>query len=248
VFLAGATMPTAAATVGWRWALLVVGLITLIATAATGAWLGQRELATGSVPGHRSPVTEPLPKLVRQVAIYAFLLGMTAGGVNRFYPLYAQEVLGYTEATAGLAVSVAGLAAILARLVWARLAITLSARPALIALALGSAVAAGLLVVTELVAAWILWPTVILAAFTVSAWNVVAMLAVIWSVPTGASGRATGIVLMGFLGGHTISAPAVGLAVDQLGSYRPTWIGLGLLALVGAVTVRRTTPSRSLAA
>ena len=68
--------------------------------------------------------------------------------------------------------------------------------------------------------------------------DLVAMLAVVRLVPTRQSGKATGVVLMGFLGGLTVSAPLVGLAVDQFDSYRPGWIALGVLALVGAAVVR----------
>jgi predicted MFS family arabinose efflux permease len=250
VFLAGALMPPAAAsTIGWRWALVGVGAVTLLGAGYTRARFPPDDdvgpSRGGAVAGSGSVA---LPAFVRQVALYAFLLGLTAGGVNRFYPLYAQEVLGYSEARAGLAVSVAGLAAIAARLAWARIAARISPRPALLVLAVGSVVATGLLVASELVAAWILWPAVLLIAFTVSAWNVVAMLAVIWSVPIAASGRATGVVLLGFLGGLTVSAPLVGVTVDWLGSYRPTWIGLGILAAAGGVVVRRAPRPPSLAA
>jgi predicted MFS family arabinose efflux permease len=239
VFLAGAVLPTAAVTIGWRWALVILGLVTLVGAAATRARFPPQH--AGSPAGSDGVLVAAgrLPGFVIQVAVYAFLLGLTAGGVTRFYPLYAQEVLGYSEPAAGLAVSVAGLAAIAARLAWARAVSLVPLRPALVALAVGSAAAAGLLVASEVIAAWILWPTVILMAFTVMAWNVVAMLAVIWSVPIRESGRATGVVLMGFLGGLTVSAPLVGYAVDRFGSYRPIWITLAALALAGGATVSR---------
>jgi predicted MFS family arabinose efflux permease len=239
VFLAGAIMPAAAVTIGWRWALVLFGVVTLAVAWVVGARFPPGDTAASDGSAGRPAASWPLSGFVKRVAIYAFLLGLTAGGVTRFYPLFAQEVLGYSEAEAGLAVSVAGLAAIAARLGWARVATWISPAPALAALAVGSAVAAGLLLATEIVAAWLLWPAVILIAFTIAAWNVVAMLAVIWSVPPRFSGRATGVVLMGFLGGLTISAPLVGLAVDWSGSYRPTWVVLGAIALAGGLIVRR---------
>jgi predicted MFS family arabinose efflux permease len=244
VVLSGAVIPGAVATIGWRWALALLGVVTLLGAAATRARFPAGEVPGCWRAGQAAGGDEPLAGFVYRVAIYAFLLGLTAGGVIRFYPLFVQEILGYSEAGAGLAVSLAGLAAIAGRLAWARIATTrIAPRPALLVLGLGSAVAAGLLVVTELFGAWILWPTVIVIAFTVSAWNVVAMLAVLRSVPTQASGRATGVVLMGFLGGLTVAAPLVGYVIDLSGSYRPTWAALGALALAGAVTVGRLRPA-----
>ncbi|MDH3684263.1 MAG: MFS transporter [Acidimicrobiia bacterium] len=237
VFLSGALLPTSAATIGWRWALVAFAGFTLV----TGALIGLRR--TAPPPTERSPRAptagrEPLAGYVYRVAFYALLLGMTAGGVTRFYPLFAQEVLGFTEVTAGLAVSLTGLAAIAARLVWGGLADrAISSPSALRVQAVGGAVTVVLLLAAQGVAAWLLWPAVAVAAFTIMAWNVVAMLTVIRSVPVGQSGRATGVVILGFLGGLTISAPLVGLAIDRLGSYRPVWIALGALSLAGAAVI-----------
>ena len=241
VFLSGALLPASAATIGWRLALVVMALVTLASVVIIG-WRfppGSGGEVGSARDDHSTEQRPPLDPYVYRVAVYALALGMTAGGVTRFYPLFAQEVLGYTEARAGLAVSLTGLAAIVARLVWARLVDrVVASATALRILAIGAAVTTLLLLAAESIAAWILWPAVLLAAFTVVAWNVVAMLAVVRLVPTRQSGKATGVVLMGFLGGLTVSAPLVGLAVDQFDSYRPGWIALGVLALVGAAVVR----------
>lgn len=242
VFLAGATLPTAAITIGWRWALVIMAGLTLVVAAYMSTRFGGHPVSASSPrPGSAAALSDKLDPFVYQVAIYAFLLGMTAGGLSRFYPLFAQEALGYSERTAGLAVSITGLAAIVARVIWARAVDTIiGARPALLVLAIGSAASALALLLAEGVAAWILWPTVVAMAFSVVAWNVVAMLAVIRSVPSRQAGRATGVVLLGFLGGLTISAPLVGLAADATGSYRVSWVVLATLALGGAVAVSRT--------
>ncbi|MGF1595881.1 MAG: MFS transporter [Acidimicrobiales bacterium] len=243
VFLSGAILPPAAATIGWRPALAAMAVVTAaIAVVTHFRFAPDRMTATGAdreVDRSAAGVTR-LDPLVRQVALYALLLGMTAGGMTRFYPLFAHEVLGYSETTAGLAVSIAGLVAIAARVIWGRLVDdVIAARPALLLLALGSAVSAGLLLAAQSVGAWLLWPTVVIIAFTVVAWNVVAMLTVIRQVPRTMSGRATGVVLLGFLGGLTLSAPLVGYSVDRFGSYRPAWTSLLVLALLGAVVVAR---------
>ena len=249
-FLSGATLPASAALVGWRPAVGVfAGFVLLSAAAVRGRSVAPAptdraadgaapaEVTSSSAPGHLGAgdhvgATDPF---VRQVALYALLLGLTAGGITRFYPLFAQEVLGFTEPQAGVAVSVGGLTAIVARLVWGGITDRLiPSRTALQLLAVGSAMTCGLLLAAETVGGWLLFGAVVCAAFSVVAWNVVAMLAVIRSVPVQFAGRATGVVLLGFLGGLTVSAPTVGYAVDRLGTYRPVWVVLGALALAGA--------------
>ena len=280
VFLSGAMLPTSSATIGWRPALALFAVFTSLTALAIRVRFPpssgtpkrprpQPERESGDAPDADAPSDDrsdfpataraqdhagpgSAAKFVRSVAVYAFLLGMAAAGVTRFYPLFSQEVLGFSETTAGFAVSVTGLTAIAARLLWG--AITdrfVSSATALRILAAGGSATALLLVAAERLATWLLWPAVVLAAFTVVAWNVVAMLAVIRMVPSEDSGRATGVVLFGFLGGLTVAAPVVGFAVDRVGSYQPAWIVLGLLALLGAFVVRpavdgrRGTSSRS---
>ncbi|MCP3987473.1 MAG: MFS transporter [Actinomycetia bacterium] len=244
VFLAGATMPSAAVTFGWRLAVAGFGAAAIVTAFILNTRFDTTRVEplapkVGALTDSRG-LDPGAARFVNQVAIYAFMLGMSAGGVTRFYPLFANEILGYSEAIAGLSVSVAGLSAIAARMIWAKLVeSTISTRTALIGLGIGSAVSIMTLFVAESGARWLLWPAVVGMAFSVVAWNVVAMLAVVWSVPARDSGRATGTVLLGFLGGLTVAAPLVGWSVDQFGSYRPSWVGLSALALIGALTVAR---------
>lgn len=242
VFLSGATMPSAAATFGWRWAVAIAAAITLALAAVVALRADHGAMAPETdapVPSEAGTTGRPPTRgFVNQVALYAFLMGLCAGGVTRFYPLYANEVLGYSEAVAGVSVSIAGVAAIVARLVWAQAVNTrVGLRLAMAIMALGSVVTIAMLFMAESGAPWLLWPAVLGLAFTIAAWNVVAMLAVIRTVPRAHAGGATGIVLLGFLGGLTISAPLVGYSIDVLDSYRPAWLALAALALAAAVVV-----------
>ena len=263
VFLSGLMLPTSTATIGWRWALTGFAAFTVLTAvviqlrfpsdrrvAPSSPALSMSAWPPSAVPAPVLSVadrradpsageTEAVRRFVASVAIYSFLLGMAAGGITRFYPLFSQEVLGFSETTAGLAVSVTGLTAIAARLIWGTITDRLiSSHNALRLLAVGASLTALLLLTAEWLASWLFWPAVVLAAFTVVAWNVVAMLAVIRSVRPERSGRSTGIVLAGFLGGLTVSAPLVGVTVDRIGSYRPAWVALSLVALSGALVIR----------
>lgn len=253
VFLAGATMPASAATFGWRWAVAASGLLSLAAAmvvairpslptiplpaaATDGATTAD---ASATATADASTERAEAGRYVRRIALYALLMGLCAGGVTRFYPLYAVEVLGYSEAQAGLAVSVVGAAAVMTRVGWAQIVNgRMGIDPALVVMALGAAAAVVCLLLAEFGAAWLLWPAVLGVAATVAAWNVVAMLAVIRSVPREEAGGATGLVLLGFLGGLTVAAPVVGYSVDVFDSYRPAWVALAAMALASALVVR----------
>ena len=72
----------------------------------------------------------------------------------------------------------------------------------------------------------------------IGAWNAVAMLAVITTMPKGSAGRASGIVMLGFLGGLSAGSPVAGLIVDRWGTYQPVWFGALLLSIASAVVIR----------
>jgi|TARA_B110000914_G_scaffold200113_1_gene191557 hypothetical protein len=78
-----------------------------------------------------------------------------------------------------------------------------------------------------------MWPMAFVAAAGLYAWNAVAMLSVIIGVPAKSSGRASGIVVMGFMAGLSIGG-FVGWIADLNGSFDVAWIILLLLSLASA--------------
>ena len=53
--------------------------------------------------------------------------------------------------------------------------------------------------------------------------------------------------MLGFLGGLAVSGPIAGYVVDEVGTYRPVWIGAAVVSAIAAtlmaVTDRRGSPS-----
>jgi len=101
-----------------------------------------------------------------------------------------------------------------------------------------------LLMVTLGVGSWVLWIVVVPFGIGHTAWNAVAMLAIILGVPKAQAGRASGVVMVGFLGGLAISGPLAGKLIDSSG-YQPVWIATLVLAALAAVVAefaRRTAP------
>lgn len=236
-FLCGATLPIAASTIGWRAAIWAYAALSLGVAALAHIRHPSDEPASGPSVASPTMTTAParrLPAVVWRIALYALLLGLAGGSVFRFLPLFAEEEVGMSSEMAGAILAANGLLAIGARIWWGR--VTDGGFPSLRALQLmaaGSAVSSGLLLVAPDVPA-MLWIFAVLAAFTASAWNVVAMLAVIGGVDVSLQGRATGVVIFGFLGGLSIGGPLTGWSVDTTGSYDGAWIAtivLGILAL-----------------
>ena len=235
LFLCGSTLPAASALIGWRSAAALYGCAAF-ALALVVWWKlpADPRRPQSAVTAARAP----LPPFVRRITWYALMMGVTTAGLLRFLALFAEEELGYNETTAGLAASVVGLAGIAARIIWGRLAEHhVGTRRALTLLAVLSAVTAWLLAVAPPFGAWLIWPIAVLTAFSAVAWNVVGNLAIIRGAGPAMAGRATGVMLFGFLAGLSIGAPMTGAIVDATGDYWPAWLAISAAALAAAVIV-----------
>lgn len=254
-FLAGLTLPIAATTIGWReataiYATLALGIAglnhrrhphrpTLTSTQVEAA--EHTETTETTDDASSSELSGP----VYRVAAYALLLGLAGGSVFRFLPLFAEEEVGLSAEAAGLVVALNGLLAIGARVWWGRRTEAgYSAVQGLAIMAVGSAASSGLLLIAPQVNAAI-WVFAVLAAFTAAAWNVVAMLSLIGSTPAALQGKATGIVMLGFLGGLSIAGPLTGWSVDSTGSYTTAWVATIVVSLLGAAVMSLALPTTS---
>lgn len=232
--LGGVLLPPVAIFAGWRWA---VGVFVLIATAA-----GLLSLVIPPDPtDHRRTATDgdaPLDPYIFRVAAYGFILGGAGTAIFTFLPLYAVESLDLGPASAGLAVAVTGIAGVVGRIMWGRFAeVRFGTWRSLEYIAVLAASAAGVLVLAA-GAPGLVWVAAILTGLSASAWNAVGMLAVIETVPSAQAGRASGVVLLGFLAGLGLGAPAFGYSIDRLGTYVPGWTAVGVSFLLALVVMR----------
>ncbi len=236
VFLGGWLLPVMTAWWGWRWAvvafsvtpLLLAGLYTLLTTHAATPDDDQ----AGARSGY-------LPRLIYRLAVYGFLMGTGMSVVLTYLPLFAEEVLGMTQAQAGWALGMTGLVGIAARLVWAHLAEgRLGPVRSLRIIAALALVMGVVLTLAGQLGVWAIWTAAVLTGLSGSAWNAVGMLAIIQMLPTSLAGRGSGVVLFGFLGGLGVGAPLVGWSVDSLGTYTPGWVAVTVLFGAGFWVMR----------
>lgn len=240
VFLSGASMPAIAAASDWRVSVWVFAIAFAAVALAVQLSLGPDPDRTESAPVSTTTRSGrvPLDPFIWRLAVYAFLMGTAGGAVGRFFPLFAEESVGFSTEAAGMFAALGGLLGIGARVMvgrWAEHRIAPMRLLGLLAL-VGMAYCAVLAVVTPSTS-WLLYTSPPLSAIGIAAWNAVAMLAIIMFMSTAESGRASGIVMLGFLGGMTISAPLTGLAVDVFDTYRPVWLTAAALAAAAAALV-----------
>jgi len=243
ILVAGLGLPAFERASSWQGACSVfAGLfIFLVIVAATAL---PRSAATGARADDEvakpSP-SEPLPPFIIRLGIFAFVMGLASGSIGRFLALFAEEALGYSLSTAGLAVGLSGLLGMGFRIAAARAAENRIPPPKLLVrLALVGVASSTLLALSTVVGAWLLWPAVVLYALGHTAWNAVANLTIIMTVPTHQAGRASGIIIFGFLLGLSLASPGTGAIVDATGNYAYAWWASAALAFGAAVLLSRS--------
>ncbi len=221
--LGGAVLPVMAVAAGWRFGVTLAVVFPVVGAGLT-LWSVPKDSRSDSTA---SRVGLGSGDGIGRLAVYGFLLGLGGTAIFTYLPLFGQETLGLDPVAAGSAISVIGIVGVVGRIGWGRIAeAVLGSDRALLVLALLSVVVGALLVAAPLLGPWVIWVVAALAGLSVAAWNTVGMLAVIERVPVAAAGRASGTVMLGFLGGLGLGAPAFGRSVDVLGDYRPGWVAV----------------------
>lgn len=110
--LAGLAVPAVALTIGWRWAFLIAGLFGLLAVPAVPRVRWCQPPRPGPATGGRAHGPERL--LVALAAVTA--LGAAAANAMGTFVTVSAVVAGYSEASAGLVLSLGSAAGLLARL------------------------------------------------------------------------------------------------------------------------------------
>ena len=237
--LGGLALPLLALAWGWRWAvatfagLAAIGLISAFVIVPHDPGRGTSEVTR----------EKGVPADIVRLAGYGFLLGAGGSALFTYTALYGQETLGYSPAAAGAAVALMGVVGVVSRIAWSHAAERGHRyRGSLVWLAALSAVAA-LLMAAAPAFPPLVWLAAATTGLSASAWNSVGMLAIIFMVPATSAGRASGVVLFGFLAGLGLGAPVFGWSVDALGTYLPGWLtaaGLFGAGWIVALTLPRT--------
>ncbi|MEU7581361.1 MFS transporter [Streptomyces sp. NPDC041068] len=240
-FAAGLPLAALAGAAGWRWAVW-----TAAAAAVVAAIWAARTLPPDGPPKSAQGPTSWVPRgTIAWLAAFSLLLGCGIASVNTYLALYGTRKLGLGATAAGALVAVLGVAGIVGRVAWSKVA----GRPGRArwlpgGLAAG-AVAAALLLAASTHAGALAWvAAVAVGVFAVSA-NAVSMVLVMHHAKPGRAGQASALVSAGFFTGFAIGPPLFGVLADA-GRFGTGWLlvaaeflGAGVVAMVWAVRERR---------
>jgi predicted MFS family arabinose efflux permease len=226
IVLGGLVLPGIAIASGWRTALGVTALLPAAAILFTLLWIpaGRRR---GESVARRSGAAVQLDPNILWLSAYSFIVGLAATAIATYLPLYAEESLDMTPASAGMVFAAMGMVAIVGRVVWGHAARDVSdVRSRLRWIAVLAIAAAVVLWSGSHVAPELIWIGAILWGTSILSVGALGNLAVMHYSIAGDTGRASGVMLTGFGIGLMIGAPLFGLSVDVTGSYD---LGFGLL-------------------
>lgn len=237
-FLGGLLLPVFTAWWNWRVAVLLFlamplgGLIGMIGRKDT-----ERQEVSMTVLAEGR-----LPASINWIAAYGLISGFATSALITFLPLFAEEDQLWSETMAGTILAAVGLTGIFSRVLWSRWSErSLGHGRTLRILAWMTMTTSILLALASVgvLPSWVLVPAAFLFGAGAIAWNAVGMLAVMELAPPHLIGKGTGVVLLGFLFGHSIGPPLMGWSVDTLGTYTPGWLATGVLMAISTILALR---------
>lgn len=238
IFLGGLLLPLFA--VWWNWRVAVLIFVAMPVGGLLGM-IGRRDARRHQ---ERSTIlTEGrLPTSIYWIAGYGLVSGLATSAMIAFLPLFAEEDQLWSETMAGTILAAVGFTGIFSRIIWSRWAErSLGHGRTLRILAWMTTTTSVLLALASLGAfpSWVLVPAAFLFGAGAMAWNAVGMVAVMEIAPAHLVGKGTGVVLFGFLFGHAVGPPLMGLSVDALGNYTVGWLATGVLMATSALLALR---------
>jgi predicted MFS family arabinose efflux permease len=238
-FLAGLLLPIGALAVGWRQAMVVTGIICLVAIGGVFATIPptirDRTRRVGP-PGQRVRL-EPM---VWRLAAYSVLMGTGMSALLLYLPLYSVQRLDMSVQSAGLTIGVIGFVGIFARIASGPMAERFpSASIPLLIMAVGSVVGGAAIWAAEETSVILIWVGVVMMSLTGAVWNTVANYAIISGSHQSRTGQASGVLHTAYLAGLAIGPIVSGTVIDRSNSYGLAWFGVcASFGLAAVVTVR----------
>ncbi len=250
--LAGAIVPTLALAVGWQPAALWVGAACLLVTGFTQPvrqlFDAERDpIARVSASGLAAPLRDTLrnPPL-RLLAVSSFFFGALQLCLVTYLVTYLVSDVGVSLVRAGLMLSAAQAAGVVARLVFGALA-DRSSPPTVVLGWVAMGMGVGAAAAGTMSPGWhIGWIALVCAAFgaTATGWNGVYLAQVARLAKPGAAGAATGAALAVTYGGVLVGPPAFAFMTQSGVSYATAFIVVALPAILcGVLLLRAHSPA-----
>jgi len=255
--LAGALLPVAAITMGWRATLVTVGLAGLLV--ATVAQSTRKLLDTERTPGKALSVQDILTRLklvaksppLAEMAMLSFAYAAVQVSLTSFLVVFLHDALGWSLVASGLALTIATVGGVIGRIFWGAVADhVLPPRRTLIVIGMLAGICGlAMAFATPATPAWIVLPVTALFGGTAIGWNGVQLSELARQATPGNAGAVTGAAGFITFAGVVIGPPLFAALSAWTHSYRTGFLVMAAVSLgaASALLVRtrvRTRPVR----
>jgi len=243
--LAGALLPVAALAMGWRAALVAVGLAGLIV--AIAAQPSRRLLDTDRTTGSAFSFHDIVARLklvaktpaLAELALLSFAYAAVQVCLSSFLVVFLHDALGWSLVASGLALTFATVGGVLGRLFWGALADNLLAPRrtlSLIGLVAGSCGIA-MAFASPTWPAWVVLPIAALFGATAIGWNGVQLSELARRAPTGHAGAVTGAAGFVTFSGVVVGPPLFAALTALTHGYQAGFLVMAAVSLTAAVAL-----------
>jgi MFS family permease len=244
--LAGAVMPGVALLIGWRGAMLGLGLVGLAVIAAAEPTRRALDAMRPAVQSSFSPAAllRPLRNVLadpglRALSLTGFAFASVQICLSSFLVIFLFETLGWSLVAAGLALTVATISAVIARIAWGVISDRWLGPRRVLALIGVVATVCGVALASAQ-PTWSVWAVLFVAALygaSAIGWNGVQLSEVARLAPPGSAGAVTGASGFVTFGGVMTGPPIFAGLAAASGSYRTGFYVAAVVSGIAAVAL-----------
>ena len=251
--LAGALLPVAAITMGWRATLVTVGLAGLLV--ATTAQSTRKLLDIDRMPAKAFSVRDILARLklvahsppLAELAMLSFAYAAVQVCLTSFLVVFLREALGWSLVASGLALTIATVGGVIGRIFWGAVADNvLAPRRTLIVIGILAGICgAAIAFATPATPAWIILPLTALFGGTAIGWNGVQLSELARQATPGNAGAVTGAAGFITFSGVVIGPPLFAALTAWTHGYKTGFLVMAAVSLGAASALLVRTEARA---
>jgi MFS family permease len=249
--LAGAVLPVAALAIGWRFALVALGLLGLGVIAATQST--RRSLDTDLSPGRAFSLAAVISRLklvartpaLAELALLSFAYAAVQVCLTSFLVVFLHVAMQWSLVAAGLALTIATIGGVVGRIVWGALADRLLPPRRVLSLIgfLAGVCGVAMAAATPDWPAWIILPVAALFGATAIGWNGVQLSELARNAPPGSAGAVTGAAGFITFSGVVLGPPLFAALTALTGGFRAGYLMMAIISLVSASLLHFRAPA-----